>query len=41
MDWIDRLNNALDYIENNLEEDIDYKRQPLWMKNLHTYGCSI
>ncbi len=26
MDWIDRMNSALDYIENNLEEDINYKK---------------
>lgn len=26
MDWIDRMNSALDYIENNLEDDINYKK---------------
>jgi AraC family transcriptional regulator len=26
MDWIDRMNSALDYIENNLKHDIDYKK---------------
>lgn len=26
MDWIDRMNSALDYIENNLEYGIDYKK---------------
>jgi AraC family transcriptional regulator len=25
MDWIDRMNCALDYIENNLEDDINYQ----------------
>lgn len=24
MDWLDRMNNAIEYIENNLTEDIDY-----------------
>mgnify|MGYP001079245763 CR=1 FL=1 len=26
MDWLDRMNNVLDYIEENLEEEIDYKQ---------------
>lgn len=26
MDWITRMNSALDYIENNLENYIDYKK---------------
>jgi AraC family transcriptional regulator len=26
MDWLERMNNALDYIENNLESDIDYRK---------------
>lgn len=26
MDWIDSMNSALDYIENNLDEDINYKK---------------
>ncbi|OAB35104.1 AraC family transcriptional regulator [Paenibacillus macquariensis subsp. defensor] len=25
MDWLERMNNALDYIENNLDDEIDYK----------------
>ncbi|MDF2872309.1 MAG: hypothetical protein K0R05_3884 [Anaerocolumna sp.] len=25
MDFLSRLNKALDYIENNLDEEIDYK----------------
>lgn len=25
MDWLERMNNALDYIENSLDEEIDYK----------------
>ena len=25
MDWLARMNNALNYIENNLESEIDYK----------------
>ncbi|MFD2444781.1 GyrI-like domain-containing protein [Bacillus sp. CGMCC 1.16607] len=26
MDWLERMNNALDYIENNLDGEIDYKK---------------
>ena len=26
MDWLERMNNALEYIENSLDEDIDYKK---------------
>ncbi|OEH91762.1 AraC family transcriptional regulator [Bacillus solimangrovi] len=26
MDWLQRMNNALDYIESNLDEEIDYKK---------------
>lgn len=26
MEWIDRLNNAIDYIEENLTEEIDYDK---------------
>lgn len=26
MDWLERMNNALDYIENSLDEEIDYKK---------------
>lgn len=26
MDWVVRMNSALDYIENNLEEDINCKK---------------
>ena len=26
MDWLERMNNALEYIENSLYEDIDYKK---------------
>ena len=25
MDWLERMNNALNYIENSLDEEIDYK----------------
>ncbi len=25
MDWLERMNNALEYIENHLDEEIDYK----------------
>ncbi len=25
MDWLERMNNALNYIENSLNEEIDYK----------------
>jgi AraC family transcriptional regulator len=26
MDWLKRMNNALDYIEENLDGEIDYKK---------------
>ena len=26
MDWLKRMNNALDYIEDSLDEEIDYKK---------------
>ncbi|WHY78629.1 AraC family transcriptional regulator [Neobacillus sp. WH10] len=26
MDWLERMNNALDYIENHLDEELDYKK---------------
>lgn len=26
MDWLERMNNVLEYIENSLDEDIDYKK---------------
>lgn len=26
MDWLERMNNALDYVENSLDEEIDYKK---------------
>lgn len=33
MDWVDRMNSPLDYIENNLEEDINYKKTRIFLED--------
>lgn len=30
MDWLERMNRALDYIEENLDEEIEYKNLHKW-----------
>lgn len=43
MDWLERMNNALNYIENSLNEEIDYKEiaKAANCSEFHFQECSL